>query len=215
MEMHSYIFNKLNSKFNIYSASNGIAAIAKLKEVKILPDLIVSDIMMDMLDGFGLMEVIAGNSKFKHIPVIFLSAKSGKLEKLKGLGLGAIDFVEKPFSIEILIQKIESILTNAKNQKTAFVDTVNNYLREAPPAEQVIAQDEVEMLETREVPLGRYNLTKREKQIAELISLGNSYKSIGETLFISEKTVTKHIQNLYSKLEVSNKVEMINKLELK
>lgn len=215
LEMHSYLFRKLQAKFNIYSAANGSEAIVKLKRVKVLPDLIISDIMMDSLDGFGLMQVIANNLTYKHIPVIFLSAKSGKKEKLKGLGLGAIDFVEKPFNIEILTQKIESILANTKNQKNAFVDLAYNFLKEAPIERCSMVEEQVEEAETQEVPVTDYNLTKREKQIAELISMGNSYKSISETLYISEKTVTKHIQNIYSKLEVSNKVEMINKLELK
>ena len=56
------------------------------------------------------------------------------------------------------------------------------------------------------------NLTAREIEIARLILKGKTYKDIAKELFISEKTVTKHIQNIFAKAEVSNKVELINKL---
>jgi signal transduction histidine kinase/DNA-binding NarL/FixJ family response regulator len=214
IEMHSYVFNKLKPKYNIYSVPNGREAIAKIKEVKVLPDLVISDVMMDNLDGFGFISFLANNPRYKHIPVIFLSAKSGTKEKLKGLGLGAIDFIEKPFNIEILIQKIESILVNAKNQKNAFVEFAYNSLKETSST-HLLSEKEDLKADLPEEQSFDYNLTKREKQIAELVSQGYSYKSIGETLFIAETTVTKHVQNIYSKLNVSNKVEMINKLEVK
>ena len=82
--MLSYILQKLKTKFNIYSAVNGREAIKKLKSLKKVPDLIVSDVMMDSLDGFSLMEIISNNSSYKHIPVIFLSAKS--TNKIKQAG---------------------------------------------------------------------------------------------------------------------------------
>ncbi|MEO6508796.1 MAG: helix-turn-helix transcriptional regulator, partial [Patescibacteria group bacterium] len=57
-----------------------------------------------------------------------------------------------------------------------------------------------------------YNLTLREQEIAKLICEGNKYKDIGETLFIAERTVTKHVQNIFEKVQVSNKIELNNKL---
>ena len=58
-----------------------------------------------------------------------------------------------------------------------------------------------------------YNLTLREKDIAKLVCQGYKYKSIGESLYISERTVTKHVQNIFEKLAVTSKIELINKLE--
>ncbi|WP_423147807.1 response regulator transcription factor [Rubrolithibacter danxiaensis] len=59
-----------------------------------------------------------------------------------------------------------------------------------------------------------YQLTCREIEIVRLIRQGCKYKTIGETLFISEKTVNKHVQNIFDKVNVSNKVELLNKLEV-
>ncbi|MFM9910204.1 MAG: response regulator transcription factor [Chitinophagaceae bacterium] len=59
-----------------------------------------------------------------------------------------------------------------------------------------------------------YQLTNREREIAGLICRGNSYKQIAESLFIAERTVTKHVQNIFDKVEVSNKLELLNKLTI-
>jgi len=58
-----------------------------------------------------------------------------------------------------------------------------------------------------------YNLSSREKEVAELICRGLKYKDIADTLYIAERTVTKHAQNIFEKVEVRNKVELCNKLE--
>ena len=64
-----------------------------------------------------------------------------------------------------------------------------------------------------ELNCGKYNLTTRETEIVRLIIKGYSYKIIASDLGISEKTVSKHVSNIFSKVSATNKVEMINKLE--
>jgi DNA-binding CsgD family transcriptional regulator len=74
---------------------------------------------------------------------------------------------------------------------------------------------EIERLSTEERILEgcrQYQLTNREREIATLIYRGSSYKQIAESLFISERTVTKHVQNIFDKVKVSNKLELLNKL---
>lgn len=74
---------------------------------------------------------------------------------------------------------------------------------------------EIERLSTEEKILkgcNEYQLTNREREIASLISRGCSYKQIGESLFIAERTVTKHVQNIFDKVKVSNKLELLNRL---
>jgi len=175
-----------------------------------LPDLIISDIMMDKLDGFTFARIISEDPAFNHIPFVFLSAKSAHTDKLQGLRLGAIDFIHKPFSIQELIQKIESILANAGNQKKAVLSMAIGNL-------SLLQGDRFVLSKTNgsdkfELNCQLYNLTAREKAIARLICEGQKYKEIGDTLFIAERTVTKHVQNIFEKLKVSNKVELVNKL---
>jgi len=207
--MLNYLFKKLSEKYNTYAALNGNDALKKLKELKILPDLIITDIMMDKVDGYDFAKIISKSSSYSHIPFIFLSAKAAFTDKLHGLKLGAIDYVPKPFSIAELLQKIDSILLYAGKQKRAIwnkafsiVNSNNN------PPKNGTSSDAFEQ------NCELYHLTTREKDIAKLICQGQKYKDIGETLFIAERTVTKHAQNIFEKTQVSNKIELINKLEL-
>ncbi len=207
--MLNYLFKKLSEKYNTFAALNGNDALKKLKEIKVLPDLIITDIMMDKVDGYDFAKIISKSSTYSHIPFIFLSAKTAFNDKLQGLKLGAIDYVPKPFSIAELLQKIDSILLYAGKQKRAIwnkafsiVNSNNN-----PPKKETSS-------EAFEQNCELYHLTTREKDIAKLICQGQKYKDIGETLFIAERTVTKHAQNIFEKTQVSNKIELINKLEL-
>ena len=206
--MLNYLFKKLSEKYNTYAALNGNDALKKLKEIKTLPDLIITDIMMDKLDGYDFAKIISKSSTYSHIPFIFLSSKAAFNDKLQGLKLGAIDYVPKPFSISELLQKIDSILSYAGKQKSAIwnkafgiVNSNNNH-----PKRNISSRAFEQNCEL-------YHLTTREKDIAKLICQGQKYKDISESLFIAERTVTKHAQNIFEKTQVSNKIELINKLE--
>ncbi len=72
---------------------------------------------MDKMDGFAFAKAISEQDEYNHIPIIFLTAKSTPTDKLKGLRLGAIDFIPKPFSSEELTQKIDTVLKTLVSRK--------------------------------------------------------------------------------------------------
>ena len=73
---------------------------------KITPNMILLDIEMPEMDGFATLEKLAQNERSAKIPVIFLTAQSDAALEAKGLGLGAVDFISKPFSETVLLNKI-------------------------------------------------------------------------------------------------------------
>jgi signal transduction histidine kinase/DNA-binding NarL/FixJ family response regulator len=207
VSMVNYLAKKLQDSYNVYTALNGNEALKKLKTLIVIPDLIISDVMMDKVDGYAFAKIISNDPLYNHIPFMFLSAKAAKSDKLQGLRLGAIDYVHKPFSINVLKQKIESILQNAKRQRSAVFNKALNVLNKPEP---IAAQQTTNKFEQN---CELYHLTAREKDIAKLVCKGRRYKEIGETLFIAERTVTKHVQNIFEKVRVTNKIELINKLD--
>src|SRR5690606_6976212 len=92
-------------------ASNGRIGVEKAKTQ--FPDIIVCDIMMPELDGYGVLEQLAKDDQTKHIPFIFLSAKTERQDVRKGMNLGADDYITKPFSEDELVSAIESRLAKA------------------------------------------------------------------------------------------------------
>lgn len=115
----SYIKTMLEQKYNVLCALNGKQAISRLKLIT-KPDLIISDIIMDEMDGHTFFYKVSHDNKYKDIPFIFLTAKTTHDEKIKGLSDGAIDYIYKPFSINELQTKIQSIIRNQKLKKALF-----------------------------------------------------------------------------------------------
>ena len=83
------------------------------------PDLIVCDIMMPVLDGYGVFQILNKNEQLQHIPFIFLSAKSERNDLRKGMEMGADDYITKPFSDSELINAIRARLEKTKLQQNA------------------------------------------------------------------------------------------------
>ena len=112
------------SNYKVISASNGKVGVDKAKSV--LPDIIVCDIMMPELDGYGVLNAISKNDDTKYIPFIFLSAKTERQDIRKGMNLGADDYVTKPFTEDDLISAIESRLAKTAILKEKREKNLNN-----------------------------------------------------------------------------------------
>ncbi len=100
------------SDYDVICAPNGKIGIEKAKKEK--PDIIVCDIMMPEVDGYGVLEALSFDSGTSQIPFIFLSAKTEHKEIRKGMDLGADDYLTKPFEEEELLSAIESRLAKAQ-----------------------------------------------------------------------------------------------------
>lgn len=208
--MINFLFQKLSIPYNVFCSRNGVEALKKLHEMTVIPDIILSDVMMDKMDGFSFAKKLAEQGRYSHVPLIFLTAKSTQLDRLKGLKLGATDFISKPFSFEELSQKIETVLDNILKQQKAILNTSIaslNALKNLEP--DGLSASELSKFEEN---CKLFHFTARETEVIHLILKGRTYKMIAKDLFISEKTVTKHIQNLFEKAEVKNKIQLINKL---
>ncbi len=99
------------SEYLVTTAPNGKLGVEAAKTH--LPDIVVCDIMMPELDGYGVLEALSKNDSTKHIPFIFLSAKTERKDVRKGMDLGADDYITKPFEEEELTSAIESRLAKA------------------------------------------------------------------------------------------------------
>jgi len=108
------------SNYEVNTASNGRIGIQKANELQ--PDIIVCDVMMPEIDGYGVLEALSKNPETVNIPFIFLSAKTEHKDIRKGMDLGADDYLTKPFEEEELLSAIESRL--------AKVDILNSYRKQ-------------------------------------------------------------------------------------
>lgn len=142
LDIRDYLYTELEQEYTVLTASNGkeglAAAVAKI------PNIIISDIMMPVVDGIQFAKQLKSNDLTSHIPILFLTAKTGIDNKLIGLNSGGHDYIQKPFHISEIQLKLKNILNSqqkfvSKNQqKTAtisvnerqdnFLSNINNYL---------------------------------------------------------------------------------------
>ncbi|MEM5786645.1 MAG: ATP-binding protein, partial [Syntrophobacteraceae bacterium] len=114
-DMRDYLRRILSGQYEVLTASNGKEALSLA--IERLPDLILSDIMMPEIDGFGLLRSVRANEKTKLIPVILLSAHAGEEAKVVGLEAGADDYLIKPFSARELMARVGAQIAMARLQR--------------------------------------------------------------------------------------------------
>ncbi|MGF7137982.1 hybrid sensor histidine kinase/response regulator transcription factor [Roseimarinus sediminis] len=130
-DMNEFLVSGLSSGFNVLASFNGREGLELAHKAN--PDIIVTDIMMPEMDGFELCKALRKDLSTSHIPVIFLTAKTMHEDEIKGLKLGAIDYVYKPFNLISLKLKIQNVLDNRKS------------LHEKMRAEQLLAPETIEL----------------------------------------------------------------------
>ena len=117
-DFQDFLFSELKEDFNIYTAKNGLEGLEQVK--KHHPDLVISDIMMPVMTGIILCHNIKSDIEISHIPVILLSARSSEESKLKGFEAKADAYMDKPFNLEILKQRIENLVQEQQSRKEVF-----------------------------------------------------------------------------------------------
>jgi len=103
-DMRDYLRRILEGRFQVQVASDGVAALFAAHRSR--PDLVLTDVMMPNLDGFGLLHALRAEDAMKSIPVIMLSARAGDESRAEGLEAGADDYLVKPFSARELVARV-------------------------------------------------------------------------------------------------------------
>ncbi|GGA81814.1 hybrid sensor histidine kinase/response regulator transcription factor [Puia dinghuensis] len=120
-----YLKDNLAPLFTVLEAANGREGWQKALSAQ--PELVVSDVNMPLMDGLELCKKIKSDERTRHIPVILLTALSDEQDQLRALGIGANDYISKPFNVEILVSRIRNLLE--------FKDSVEETLKRRVVAE--------------------------------------------------------------------------------
>ncbi|MEM7371405.1 MAG: tetratricopeptide repeat protein [Bacteroidota bacterium] len=158
--LRTYIQTVLANRYQISSAENGKIALELLEEEAFRNsiDLIISDVMMPVMDGFQLLEHVKEDPLLRSIPVVILTARAEMVDKLKALRIGVDDYMTKPFQEEELQARIDNLLRHAEQRKivqeTGFGDEVETDAKASHESKQspspIIPQKDIEWLEKLE-----------------------------------------------------------------
>ena len=130
-DLCSLMCRELSEKYKIYIAHDGQEALGKAE--KHLPDLVISDVMMTGMDGYELCNKLKTNLETSHIPIILLTAKSIEEDEGQSYQTGADAFITKPFNLDNLILRIDTLIINRVNLKNAFLSAYGIELNKVVP----------------------------------------------------------------------------------
>ncbi|RUR05509.1 hybrid sensor histidine kinase/response regulator [Legionella sp. km772] len=116
-DMRDYLKRIIGLRWNVETAANGDAALERLKAKKF--DLVITDLMMPKLDGYGLVKSVRADPLFHNIPIIILSARSETTNRIEGLDFGADDYLIKPFVADEVLARVSAHLKKATRYQLA------------------------------------------------------------------------------------------------
>ncbi len=180
--------------YEVMTARSGEDAFVRVAET--LPDLIISDVMMPRGDGFSLIKNLRSNPRTELIPVVFLTAKDGRNNRLNGVRAGVDAYLTKPFEPEELILTIKNILNRVKRTQTRVALNANS---------QVAKSVEISAATNNINPS---DLTEAEERIAALVAESMSNKEIAANCDLSVRTVESHVSHILAKKGFANRVEL-------
>lgn len=186
-------FDDLKVKFTVH---NGSEFLAKLEKDHNL-DLVLMDIEMPVLDGIETVNIV--KQKYPHIKVLMLTVFDNDENIFNAIRAGADGYLLKEVEDEKLYNAIKEILAGGAAMSPSIAVKTLKLLRY--PEKQ-------ELLAKAEDPIA---LSAREQEVLEQLAEGLSHTSIAKNLFLSPSTVRKHIENIYKKLQVHNKLEAVQK----
>jgi DNA-binding NarL/FixJ family response regulator len=168
-------------KYHPLSAENGLAGLELAK--RDTPDLILCDVMMPGLDGYGVLQALREDNKLTLVPFVFLTAKGEKDDLRSGMNLGADDYLTKPVPKAELLAAIGARLRRSEQQaKREFKPDFSSYK-----------------------PLLTLGLTPRAAEALLWVAQGKTNSDIAIILGISESTVKKHLLEIFEKLGVETR----------
>lgn len=163
------------------AAENGRVGVEIARREK--PDLILCDVMMPELDGYGVLRALQAEGTLASIPFIFLTAKGEKDDLRSGMNLGADDYLTKPVANDELVEAIEARLNRSARQAK------RDFKPDFSSAE----------------PLVKLGLTPRAAETLLWLCQGKTNSDIATILGITESTVKKHVQEIFEKLGVETR----------
>jgi PAS domain S-box-containing protein len=140
-DLREYARRLLSEQYQVHVVADGQAALEAAREVR--PDLIVSDVMMPRLDGFGLIREVRADPQLRAIPIILLSARAGEESRIEGLDRGADDYLVKPFSARELLVRAGTLIRSAELRRRAEEARAQfeTLLNEAPLGVMLVDED--------------------------------------------------------------------------
>lgn len=141
-ELRKFLSTELSSYYKVEMAGDGVAGLQKA--IELVPDLIISDVMMPNMDGIAMLDAIKHHEATSHIPVVLLTAKSSVEHQIEGMRYGADFYVTKPFNTDYVMALVENLIRQRKQLFSRLLNSKN--LVQLSPGEILITSKDEQLL---------------------------------------------------------------------
>ncbi|MFP5041922.1 response regulator transcription factor [Parasediminibacterium sp. JCM 36343] len=194
LEIISY--NLSREGYDIYTAKNGVEAVDKAKVIQ--PDLIILDVMMPKRTGIEACQILRALPQFQKTLIIFLTALSDETSQIRGLEIGADDYVSKPISTKVLVSRVNALFRRVNKEaddKTIIIDNIT-----IDPARFMVTIDDKELsLAKKEFELLHLLCTKPGRVFLRNEILSQIW---GSEVIVGDRTIDVHIRKIRQKLGI-------------
>lgn len=172
------------------------------------PDLVISDIMMPQVDGYQFLQKLREDSRYKALPVVFLTARGMTSDRIQGYDAGCDGYISKPFDPD----ELESVVKNVLKRRKATAESSGEAAQLAELVQDVKAIKEQLGQTSHLVPTPsplKIELTPREQSVLDLVAQGLMNKEIAGRLNTSVRNVEKYVSRLFSKTGTNSRTELV------
>jgi len=190
VEIRNYLIQLFSGTHLVYSAVNGHEGLLLTK--KYMPDIVISDIAMEVMDGLELCKRIKESDDLSHIPVVLLTATNNPETHLQGITDGADDYITKPFDDDLLVARVDTLLRNRGNLRKYFLDsiTLRENVQKVPAEYQDFLKKCIDIIEV--------NMGNRDFSIKNFaLEMGMSHRTLYTKIkIISGETLNAFIRSI-------------------
>ena len=175
----------------------------------LLPDLVISDVMMPRCDGYGLLAKLRGDERLGGTPVIFLTAKGMTADRIAGFQAGCDDYIPKPFDPDELVARVHNVVRRQERllaEAARFADAdIGQMARQITEIRSLLASGG-----GKKPPVASdHSFTPREASVLQLVAEGLMNKEIARRLETSIRNVEKYVSRLFIKTGTASRTELV------
>jgi two-component system alkaline phosphatase synthesis response regulator PhoP len=189
-------YNLMKEGYNVLTADNGLAGIKTAKKNN--PDLILLDIMMPRMDGLEVCDLLKEDDNLKDTPVVFLTARGDEKTEVRGLDMGADDYLTKPISTTKLISRINAVLRRAQDKSKTDSNVIQVHDLKIDRERYIVTRNDEEFqLPRKEFELLYFLASGRGKVLDRQTLLNEVW---GNNIYVIDRTIDVHIRKIREKL---------------
>jgi DNA-binding NarL/FixJ family response regulator len=173
---------------------------------KSAPELVISDIMMPQVDGYQFLKQMREDPRFKALPVVFLTARGMKSDRIQGYQAGCDAYLPKPFEPDELVAIVENLIQRRNVTADGTPTDIEDIARQIAEIRSILQNGSGIITTPSAIKI---DLTPREQSVLDLVAKGLMNKEIAKQLSTSVRNIEKYVSRLFSKTGTNSRTELV------